>query len=880
MGEVWLAEDTRLGRRVALKRLTAGSNDAEARRRLLNEARAAGALTHPNVAGVYDVVEADDGPFIVMEYVEGESLDVVLRRGPLAVPRAVEIGLELSAALHAAHARGIVHRDLKPSNVRLAHDGHVKVVDFGLAHAQPANRPPATAEETQSLESSSAAAGTPAYMAPEVFRGVPPDPASDVYSLGVVLFELLAGQRPFQGATALQVMADVLSKPAPSVRDVRDDVPVELSTIVARCLSRNPTERPGSAQAVQHELALVKASLDRELRSGPGSAPGGDVAVASPRAERGAGTASSRRGVSASSRAQVSWRRLAPWTGLGLVVIAALAVWAWRADHPAQPSSGANRLPVIAVAPFDNVGRDAALEPIAAGSAVVLISSLGAVRGLQVLSRDATIGYRDGDRNVRKLLADLSPTYVVDATLQRAGTRVRAAVSLVDSLGTVVWSGTYDGSVDDPFGLQERLAEGLAQGLVELRVVDAPAVAAAAPRLHQPPTGNREAFAEYQQARAFLERPDVAGNLDRAMSLFTRAVERDPSFALAHAGLGEAYWAQYQETNDGRWPPLAVGAVSRALALDPGLPQVRISYGRILSGSGRRDEAATQLRIAIADAPGSDDAYRELGDVLESAGKVDEAVAAYREAIARRPGYWRNHSYLGALLYRIGRHEEAIAAYERVIALQPDSARGHNSLGAIYASMGRTRDASAQFERALQLEPSGSTYSNAGTVQFWGGRYEEARQSFEEAVRLRPNVPLYRRNLGDVLAKLGRPQEARRAWTECVRLCEAELSVNATATEPLGHLAVCQAKLGRHAEAGAAATKALALAHDDPDVLYEAAVVSALGGQTKEGVARLLRALDEGVSAVRVRNDDDLARLRELAGVAARLNAPPRKETR
>jgi tetratricopeptide (TPR) repeat protein len=571
---------------------------------------------------------------------------------------------------------------------------------------------------------------------------------------------------------------------------------------------------------------------------------------------------------------------VAAWAGLGLGLLTALAVWAWRVDHTARPGAGPGPVPVIAVAPFDNVGRDPGLEPIAAGSAVVLISSLGAVRGLQVLSRDATIGYRDADRNIRKLLTDLSPTYAVDATLQRAGSRVRAAVSLVDATGRVAWSGTYDGSVDDPFGLQERLADGLAQGLVDLRVVEAAAVTAAAPRLRRPPTGNREAFAEYQQARAFLERPDVAGNLDRAVALFAQAIERDPSFALAHAGLGEACWAQYQETNDVKWPPQAAEAVARALALDPGLPQVRISYARILAGSGRGEEAAAQLRTAIADAPENDDAYRELGDVLEGAGKIDEAVAAYREAIARRPGYWRNHSYLGALLYRTGRHTEAIDAYRQVIALQPDSARGHNSLGTIYASIGRTGEALVEYERALELEPAASTYSNAGTVQFWGGRYGDARGSFEEAVRLKPNVALYRRNLGDALHRLGQRDDARRAWSECVRLCEAELSVDATATEPLGQLAVCQAKLGRHDQAEAAATKALARAPHDPDVLYHAAVVSALGGQTRDGAARLLRALDAGASAVAARNDDDLVRLRELADVAKRLNESPKEQNR
>jgi tetratricopeptide (TPR) repeat protein len=848
MGEVFLALDPTLGRRVALKSVgPALAGRPDARERLITEARLAATLSHPGIAAIHHVVDSETGTYIVMEYVEGAALDDLVKGGPLPVDEVLRIGIELAEALEAAHANGIVHRDLKPANVRLAASGQVKVLDFGLAftpwsRSDIATPLPQAEIVTRTVEVS----GTPAYMAPEQLRGARGDTRSDIYSFGVLLFELLAARRPFDGASPYELAADILGRPAPDVRSLRPDVPPGLARLLSRALSKSPDDRPASAAEMGRALAAIRAR-------GTGATPSPWRALS-----RAIGALRSRRAVAALALA-------------GMLALALVLTWP-HLKRWGRPPAVASREPVIAVLPLTTPAPDPALDAVASGIGIVLTSSLGAVPGLRVLSRDAVLEAGGSRRDVAKVVKELKPAFLVDPSIQRAGSRIRASVSLVRSDGSIAWSGTYDGSLDEPFDLQQQLSAGVAEALVRLGAASRGAYEAALPRL-QPPTQNREAFRDYSEARLLLERPDRTDSLLRAVGLFEQATKRDPRFALAFAGLGSACWSLFQETRDEQWARRALEATVEALRLDPEPIDTRLALARLLHGTGRSAEAVKELQAAIARAPSNDEAHRELGVVYGETGQVEPALRELKAALALRPDYWRNHSFLGWLYFQIGRYEDAIKAYTRVTELLPDSARGYENLGTTYQAMDRPADALPHFNRALELNPRGWTYSNVGTMLHWQGRYEEAAAMFQKAVELGPSDPVLHRNLGDACLQAGRRADARNAYERAIELSVAQLRVNPRDAPSLSLIALCEAKLGRQDEARRRADEALALGGDSAEVLFNAAIVAALGHRADEGARLILHALDKGLPLAAVRHEEELAPVRARPEVASRLKA-------
>ena len=356
MGEVYLAEDPRLGRRVALKSPSESwLQNAEARSRLLREARAAARLTHPRIAAVHDILEADGRPFIVMEFVEGETLSSNLRRGPLPAERAVALACDLADALAAAHAAGIVHRDLKPGNIILTPDGHLKVLDFGLAKAAPVGA--ADAEPASMPTSPGQLLGTPGYVAPEQVLGRPADARSDLYSAGAVLYEMLTGHAPFRQADAMgRALASVL-EPVPVAHEANPLVPAQLSAIVRRAMARKPEDRYQSAAELRADLESVL----RGLEEAP-TAPLGPL--------------------SSRPRARMRWRAAVAACAVALAV-AGLAAW-WARSRPplAAPPAGTA---VVAVLPLENLSGDDALQHLGAGMAETMSTLLASVQGLSLI---------------------------------------------------------------------------------------------------------------------------------------------------------------------------------------------------------------------------------------------------------------------------------------------------------------------------------------------------------------------------------------------------------------------------------------------------------------------------------------------------------------
>jgi serine/threonine-protein kinase len=811
MGAVWLAEDPRLHRQVALKMVRpADSTDESSRARLMREARAAAALNHPHIATVHDVLEDRGEVVIVFEYVEGETLHARIARGPLPPPEAVNVATQIAKALAAAHAQGVVHRDLKPANVIIGAGGHVKVLDFGIARILAVG----TTETSGPLAHSSSGGfiGTPSYAAPEQMVSSAVDERADLYALGVVLFEMISGRRPFPGNDPVQLATSKLSEDAPPLSSTGHLVPPMLDRLVARLLARDPGERPLSAADVVTQLGDIYSK-----RGAPGL-----------------------------------WPSMA-----AVAAIAALAGFgAWEIGRFVRPPIDPSAPPVIAVMPLANVSGDPAKDYVAAGIAESLISSLAALPSVTVLSRASVTEARLRAKDEAALAKDLGATYVVNGSVQEANGTLKISLNLVKPDRTVAWGDSVEGAFDRIFDLQSRLANALTTALVvRVSAIDRE-------KMNAQPTASPQALSAYWQGRALMDRLDVAGNVDAAIASFQEATQLDPRFAFAHASLGRAYWEKYVQTRDAEWTTKALDAGAGALRLNASLPEVRLSMATILSGTGRHAEAIQELSQALAVRPNYDDARRQLAMVLARLGRIDEAIAEYRRAIALRPTAWLTYSSMGLALFNAARYDDAISAFTKVTELQPDNVVGYQQLGTVYQTVGNIDLARENYRRAVSIRPAAQTYSNLGTLEYAGGDYSAAVDAYRSAIKLRPNAAATHRNLGDALAKLGRSADARLAYLEAVRLAEADHKVNPKDARTIAAIGVYNAKAGRIAIARERIGDALTAAKDDVDVLFRAAVVEAVAGNHERAFIYLEQAAARGYSRSTMASADEFEALR------------------
>jgi tetratricopeptide (TPR) repeat protein len=515
---------------------------------------------------------------------------------------------------------------------------------------------------------------------------------------------------------------------------------------------------------------------------------------------------------------------------------------------------------VVAVLPLVNATGDPGNDHLGVGIADVLTSTLARLPGVTMVARDDSLRSRSGPRDLAALGKELGADLVVDGVVQKSGHTLRVTLSLVrPATRRVAWSGSHDGAFDDVLSVQREAATALADAL-QLTLTPEQRH-----RVARPPTTNVSALADCAQARSFLERSDVAGNLDRSITLFQSAIAKDPRYAQAHAGLGRAYWRTFEQTRDPAWSDKALLATLEALRLDPDDAAPRQALAVVYAGTGRTPEAIEELRRAIALQPTSDEAHSRLGKLLCQEARCDEGVAELKNAIALRPNYYGHHYELATVYFDHGRYAEAESAAQRVVELQPDSSRGLMLLGVVRFAAGKYDEAIATFERALAVRPDAAVHTNLGNALFAARRYADAARSFEEAARLSPTSPFKHRNLADVYERLGQRDRARRAHARTAELCESALRKNARDARIVSLLSFSEAKLGRTNDALRHAEESVALAPEMADVVYSKAVVLTLAGQTSKGLAVLEQALARGYSRAQAREDANLEPLRSRA---------------
>ena len=821
MGEVYRATDLRLKRQVALKRIAGHlRGDERSRERLWREAEWASRLNDPHIAAVHDVIDEENELFIVMEYVEGQTLRQRFAE-PLSVSEFLPIAKESALALAAAHKAGIFHHDIKPENIMLTASGQVKVLDFGVAKNLPGL---AEATTLSDRPVGTNFAGTLSYMAPEVLHEKTPDSRADIFSLGVVFYEALAGGNPFRSQSFLETCDRVLHHVPLPLRELNSKSPEELERIVAKMLAKDPAQRYATADDLAVDLrALELAMAGPEVR----------IPRPLPDAKRWLSTL---------------------WVAL---VVAALLV-ALAAYAPARQQLkdwlGINAIPrakQVAVLPLSVVGGDAQTAAFGAGLTETLTAklteltsdpSLQVVPAAEIRARHVT--------TVDDASKEFGANLVLEGSLHKSGQQVRVNYILVDArTRRQIRAESLTLAAMDSFATEDAIVNGAIQ-MLRLEVHGHQREA-----LENHGTQVAGAYDYYLQGRGYLQNYDRVENLDSAIQVFERALALDPNYALAYAGLGDAYWKKYQINRELSWIGKSRTACQQASRLGGNMASAHVCLGTLSAGTGNYQEATREFGQAAENEPTNDSAFRGLADAYEHLGKLEEAEKTYRRAIELRPHYWAGYNWLGVFYYSQARFRDAAEMFTQVVALAPDSFRGYSNLGATYVEQARYGDAIAALGRSIAIRPSEYGYTNLGNAYFFLRRYEEADGAYEQATKLVERDALLWWNLGDgYYWTPGKRSQSAAAYRHAIAIAKEDLRVNPNDAGSYGILAICSAMLGEKKPAFDALRHGLQLSPSDPALLFQAAVVHNQFGQTDEAIDRLKKARTAGYSYVRIRD--------------------------
>jgi tetratricopeptide (TPR) repeat protein/predicted Ser/Thr protein kinase len=818
MGEVYRARDTRLGRQVAVKVLPRRMADnAGVRERFEREAQAISSLNHPNVCTLYDVGHEDGVEFLVMEFMEGETLAEMIRRGPVPLPRTLEIACQAAAGLAAAHAHGIVHRDIKPSNVMVTAQGPVKIIDFGVARF---------AEATAGSHSLGATIGTIGYMSPEQTLGKPVDARTDVWALGLVIAEMLTGKHCFQRDTASAVIFAILNEPPPPI----PQAPSALQKIIYRALSKDSAARYDDAGAMAKDLQRLRgmAAAGADSPTADFSAVTADSQAAEVQRYLSAASGSAWAPARATSAARASGKP-GWWVWALTVAAVALLIAAFAARRRIPGFFSTSTQDHIAVLPFENIGGNPADAPLAAGLMESLTSELSNLdagsRSLWVVPASVVTARKVSDPTAA--LRQLGANLVVQGSIERDGRDIHLTVNLIDAKSLrQVGSAQLEDQAGDLATLQNEAVARLAKLMNLSFAGNGPAVA----------TGSA-AYESYLTALGYVQRWDKPGNLDRAIASLNQAVQADPTFAVGYAELGEAYRLKYSITRDTRWIAEATANCTKAMQLDDRLPAAYITLARIHDQAGNHNLALQEFQHALSLDARDANALTGMAQAYENAGRIADAESAFRKAVALRPDYWDGYNSLGLFYDRNEKFAQAIPEFQRAAALTPDNATVYNNLAAAYLDM---RDpkllprAEQALKQSLALSPGYAAYANLGVIYLTEKRYAESVAMTEKALAINGYNYLVWDNLVGGYEWLNQEPKARSASDRELALLLKEAQIRPRDAQVQMLMAQCYARQKRAPEALLHLDSALALAPGSAQMLEgEGEVYERLGNRAK-----------------------------------------------
>jgi len=642
MGVVYKAEDTKLKRTVALKfllqRLTDPNSD---KTRFLMEAQAASALNHANISHIYEIDEVGGETFIAMEFIEGQSLREMIKAGPMKIKKVLKVAAQIGTGLQTAHKKGIVHRDIKPENIIMTTDGIAKIVDFGLARIS----------EVPGDHASHIVYGSLAYMSPEQTRGEQTDHSTDIWSFGVVLYEMLTGRLPFRGEYEQMILYSILNERHSSVLGLRDESPASLEKIIDRCLEKNPSARFRTMDEIVEQLNHLEHD---------------------------------------GTRAQ-------------------------------QREAGKS----IAVLPFEDISTDDESNYFGDGLTEEIIANLSNLRQLKVVSRTSVMIYDRTEKTLRQIGADLGVQYLLQGSVRKHGNDLRISAQLVDATqDAYLWAKTYRGLLEDVFDIQEKVAARIVRALKVQLTPDEKKT------LKKRFTQNTEAYQLYLQGRYFWNRRSEEG-LKTAIKYFEKAIEKDPRYALAWAGIADAYslLGEYGRIPRKEVYPLAQAAVNKALEIDSRLAEAHTSLASLLMlNQWDWVNAEREFKLAIELNPNYATAHHWYSQWLLCMGKLDEALQSASRAAELNPVSQAILRDKGLALYYNRQYDRAIEMAARTLELDSHYAGAHRLLSLSYQGKGMFDEAIAENQRWGDLSGN-HIETTIALAQLYAasGRTEDAR---------------------------------------------------------------------------------------------------------------------------------------------------------
>jgi eukaryotic-like serine/threonine-protein kinase len=748
MGEVYLAEDTKLGRKVALKTLpTEFTNDKERLRRFQQEARAASALNHPNLLTIHEIGSESGAHFIAAEYIDGETLRARIIHGRMKIDDALDIAQQTAFALTAAHGAGIVHRDIKPENIMVRHDGIVKVLDFGLAKLLEDHAREMIDHEADTralvLTDPGRVLGTPAYMSPEQARGMDLDARTDIWSLGVVLYEMIAGRPPFRGETKSHTVVSILeTEPAP-LATFAPETPAELQRIVRKALTKDRDSRYQTARDLMIDLKSLRRDLDIQSEMQRSATP--DLSGTDSLVDRQVAAKDSEGGLSEQATSLAESRptrgdghipdgsigyRIGALVAMLLLAVGAMGVWYYL--HRQKTASRVGSIESIAVMPFVNASGNNDVEYLSDGMTESLITSLSQLPRLSVKARSSVFRYKGKEVSPQQVGKDLNVQAIVNGRVVQRGNDLTLHIELVDvNSETALWSEDYNRSMTNLVPLQSEIARDVAQKLQARLSNDDEQ------KVTRTYTANAEAYQLYLRGRFYWNKRN-AENLNEAIQQFKAATDKDPSYALAYVGLADSYALMefYAGTRSAETLPPARAAAERALQIDDSLAEAHASLGLINQYQWRWVEAEKEFRRAISLNPNYATAHQWYGSYLKKMRRFDNAFNEIKRAEELDPLSLIIIDNLAESYLLKNDVEAAIRECKKALDLNPQTPEIYNELGLAYLRSGRQADAVEAFEKAVQTSNRSSvSLGRMGNVYAAAGRLNEARAILNELER-------------------------------------------------------------------------------------------------------------------------------------------------
>ncbi len=700
MGVVYKAEDTKLHRTVALKFLPREfTRDAEARERFSHEAQAAAVLNHPNICTVYEIDEHEDQSFISMEYIDGRNLKSMIDEGPMELSAVLDIAKQIAGGLGEAHEKDVVHRDIKPANVIVTAKGQAKIMDFGLARLR--SQTVLTKEGTT--------LGTVAYMSPEQATGRPVDHRTDIWSFGVMLYEMISGQRPFKGEYDQAVIYSVLNKAPEPLTALRSGVPSEFERIANKCMEKDPDERYQTAVDLMADLRHLGRIMREDVTTSRSIVQPPPPHAPPPQAPAPHVTTPRK-------------LKLLPWLAV-IVLVAVLAVtmiprFFGTSEEPAdeRPATG---LKMLAVLPFQNLGPPDD-EYFADGITDAITARLAGLSGLGVISRQSAIQYKGGGKSTRQISEELGVDYILEGTIQRErpsdpSSRVRIIPQLIRCSDDIhLWADTYDEDMTEVFRLQSEIAERVA------RELDVTLLEPERRALAEKPTENLEAYEYYLRGIEYADRRVNQEASIESVRMFERAVEIDPDFAVAWAQLSIARIWMYWRT--GERETLAAGreAVEEAMRIEPDLLEGHLALGFFYYYGSRDYEKALEHFYKVQkQRPGDVDGTQAIGYIKRRQGKWEEALAIFERTLKVNPrSYIANWDNFGNTYMLMRRYDEAEKYIDRAMSLAPGLASAYFSKTEIAILRDGDREsAKSYFKEVVDRTPPGGSCILLGNVE-------------------------------------------------------------------------------------------------------------------------------------------------------------------